>query len=104
MYWKAVVFVYVLAMCGIALGQEQPVAGGGAVAVSWVPPGLPALPADGPALCQGNYLSPNKAKPCSMRQRSRFPDRNSWDVYARHVRERIQARRRTFALAAAHAA
>lgn len=60
-------------------------------AVSWVPTDLlPPAPTNGPALCRGNYLKPEQGKAVLDAALARFPDRASWDAYARHVRERIQ--------------
>ena len=61
-----------------------------AATIKWVPSGLPAAPADGPALCQGNYLKPEQGKAVLDAAIEHFPDRNSWDAYAQHVRQRIQ--------------
>lgn len=62
----------------------------GMCSVAWVPEGLPALPADGPALCQGAYLTPEQGKAILDAALARFADLQSWDAYARHVRLRIQ--------------
>ncbi len=59
-------------------------------AASWVPEGLPPAPADGPALCQGPYLTPEQGKAVLDSARARFPDRASWNAYAAHLRTRIQ--------------
>ena len=61
-----------------------------APAVSWVPAGLPPAPAEGPALTVGNYLKPEQGKAMLDAALARFPDRASWDAYAKHVRQRIQ--------------
>jgi dienelactone hydrolase len=58
--------------------------------VQWVPEGLPAAPANGPALTQGGFLTPEQGKAVLDAALARFPDRASWDAYAAHVRERIQ--------------
>lgn len=57
---------------------------------SWVPAGLPPAPANGPALCPGNYLTPDQGRAVLDAALARFPDRASWDAYAQHVRQRIQ--------------
>jgi len=51
---------------------------------------LPAAPTNGPALCQANYLRPEQGKAVLDAALAQFPNRESWDAYARHVRERIQ--------------
>jgi len=51
---------------------------------------LPAAPTNRPALCQGNYLKPEQGKAVLDAALARFPNRESWDAYAHHVRERIQ--------------
>src|SRR5260221_6118889 len=51
---------------------------------------LPAPPTNGPALCQGNYLKPEQGKAVLDAALVQFPNREAWDAYARHVRERIQ--------------
>lgn len=58
--------------------------------VNWLPPGLPAAPARGPALCVGGYLTPEQGRAVLDAALAQFPDRDSWDAYAQHVRERIQ--------------
>lgn len=59
-------------------------------AVTWVPEGLPAPPASGPALTQGNYLKPEQGQAILSAALKRFPDRASWDAYVQHARRRIQ--------------
>jgi dienelactone hydrolase len=56
----------------------------------WVPPDLPPAPASGPALCPGGFLTPKQGKAVLDAALVQFPGRSSWDVYARHARERIQ--------------
>jgi dienelactone hydrolase len=51
---------------------------------------LPEAPTNGPALCQGNYLKPEQGKAVLDTALAQFPNRESWDAYARHLRERIQ--------------
>ena len=63
---------------------------GKATSVKWVPDGLPAVPTNGPALCPGYYLKPGQGKAVLDAALAEFPDRASWDAYARHLRERIQ--------------
>ena len=58
--------------------------------VNWVPAGLPAAPTNAPALCRGNYLKPEQGKAVLDAALVQFPDRESWDAYAKHVQERIQ--------------
>jgi dienelactone hydrolase len=78
-----------MVICGVTLVQEKSAASA-AASVNWVPPGLPAAPTDGPALCPGNYLKPEQGKAVLDAALAQFPDRDSWHAYARHVRERIQ--------------
>ncbi len=59
-------------------------------AITWVPPGLPPAPANGPALTQGAYLKPEQGKAILDAALARFPDRGSWEAYAGHARTRIQ--------------
>ena len=58
--------------------------------MSWVPSGLPPARTNGPTLCVGGYLTPAQGKAVLAEALARFPDRDSWDSYARHLRERIQ--------------
>lgn len=51
---------------------------------------LPEAPTNGPALCQGNYLKPEQGKAVLDATLAQFSNRESWDKYARHMRERIQ--------------
>ena len=48
------------------------------------------MPTDGPALCTGPYLQPAQGKAVLDAALAEFPDRASWDAYARLLRERIQ--------------
>jgi dienelactone hydrolase len=41
-------------------------------------------------LCSGPFLTPEQGKAVLEEALVRFPDRPSWDAYARHMRERIQ--------------
>ena len=82
-------FTCALAICGVLFAEDQTAASAGP-SVNWVPPGLPAAPAKGPALCPGNYLKPDQGQAVLDAALSRFPDRAAWDAYARHLRERIQ--------------
>jgi dienelactone hydrolase len=59
-----------------------------APSVSWVPDGLPPLPPAGQGL--GAYLTPDQGRAVLDAALARFPDRESWDTYAQHVRQRIQ--------------
>lgn len=59
-------------------------------AVTWVPEGLPPPPAQGPALTQGAYLTPEKGQAILDAAVARFPDRGSWEAYTGHARLRIQ--------------
>jgi len=61
-----------------------------AVGVHWVPAGLPPAPTSGPMLCQSGYLTPAQGKAVLDAALAQFPDRDSWDAYAQHVRQRIQ--------------
>ncbi|HXI84593.1 MAG TPA: acetylxylan esterase [Verrucomicrobiae bacterium] len=51
---------------------------------------LPEAPTNGPALCQGGYLKPEQGKAVLDAALAQFPNRESWDAYARHLRARIQ--------------
>lgn len=64
--------------------------GAAAPAVAWNPPGLPAAPAQGPALCQGKFLTPEQGRAVLAAALARFPDHASWEPYAAHLRRRIQ--------------
>lgn len=59
-------------------------------ALSWLPPGIPAPPTNGPALCQGSFLTPDLGKAVLDAAQKQFSTRDSWDAYARHLRDRIQ--------------
>jgi dienelactone hydrolase len=60
-----------------------------APSVSWVPEGLPPVAtAKGAGL--GGYLTPEQGKSVLDQALARFPDRESWDAYVAHVRQRIQ--------------
>lgn len=58
--------------------------------VSWLPPGIPPAPAQGPALTHGAFLKPEQGKAVLDAALAQFPDRASWDAYAKHLRTRIQ--------------
>ncbi len=58
--------------------------------VSWLPPGIPPAPSSGPALTQGAFLKPEQGKAVLDAALAQFPDRASWDAYAKHLRTRIQ--------------
>lgn len=57
--------------------------------VSWVPTGLPPLPAKENAGL-GAYLTPEQGRAVLTAALARFPDHASWDAYAAHARQRIQ--------------
>jgi dienelactone hydrolase len=59
-------------------------------AITWVPEGLPPPPANGPALTQGAFLTPEKGQAILDAALARFPDRGSWEAYTGHARKRIQ--------------
>lgn len=61
-----------------------------APSVNWLPPGLPPAPETGPALCVGAYLKPEQGQAMLEAALKQFPDKASWDAYAKHVRQRIQ--------------
>src|SRR5436190_4268065 len=61
------------------------------LSANWVPSGIPPAPTNGPALCQRAYLTTNQAQDVLAQALKRFPNRDAWDAYARHLRERIQA-------------
>ncbi|HUR58871.1 MAG TPA: acetylxylan esterase [Opitutaceae bacterium] len=56
--------------------------------MSWVPEGLPPLPAAGTGL--GGYLKPEQGKAVLEAALARFPDRASWAAYVQHARTRMQ--------------
>jgi hypothetical protein len=56
--------------------------------VSWVPEGLPPFPTGGRGI--GAFIKPEQGKALLDAALVRFPDRDSWDAYARHVRQRMQ--------------
>ncbi|MEO6245492.1 MAG: acetylxylan esterase [Opitutaceae bacterium] len=58
--------------------------------VSWLPPGLPPAPASGPALTPGAFLKPEQGKAVLDAALAQFPNRASWEAYAKHLRTRIQ--------------
>ena len=60
-----------------------------AVAVSWVPEGLPPLPPT-KNVGLGHYLKPEQGKAVLDAALVQFPDRTSWEAYAAHARQRIQ--------------
>jgi dienelactone hydrolase len=59
------------------------------VAAGWVPPGLPAPPAKGPVLCQGNYLKPEEGRAVLDYALTVCSNRASWEAYANTVRAGI---------------
>src|SRR5437870_281979 len=59
-------------------------------ATHWVPVGLPPPPADGPALTQGGFLTPEQGQAVLNAALRQFPDRANWDAYVQHVRTRMQ--------------
>jgi dienelactone hydrolase len=89
MFRTTVVFVFLSMLCSVAFAADQAPAKA-AVSMDWVPAGLPAAPAKGPALCQGNFLKPEQGKAVLDAALQHFPDRDSWNAYAQHVRQRIQ--------------
>ena len=74
----------------LLLGVAGAALAGAAPSVGWVPPRLPPAPAEGPALCPGNFLTPLQGKEVLEAALARFPDRAAWDAYGEHVRRRIQ--------------
>jgi dienelactone hydrolase len=60
-----------------------------AVDVNWVPEGLPPPPT-AKNVGLGNYLKPEQGKAVLDAALARFPNREAWDAYAAHVRQRIQ--------------
>jgi len=83
---QLICFVLVLALLGCRSGHS----GNNASSVKWVPAGLPIIPTNGPVLCMGSYLQPAQGKAALDAALAEFPDRASWDAYARLLRERIQ--------------
>lgn len=59
-------------------------------AASWVPEGLPPPPAEGPLLCQRNYLTPEAGAQVLAAARQRFGNLQDWEAYAEHLRTRIR--------------
>ncbi len=56
--------------------------------VNWVPEGLPPTPPAGTGL--GQWLKPEQGKAVLDAALARFPDRESWEAYGQHVRQRMQ--------------
>jgi len=52
-------------------------------ASAWIPPGLPQPPAEGPALCVGNYLKPEQGKAVLDYALSVCTNRSSWEAVCR---------------------
>jgi dienelactone hydrolase len=61
----------------------------GAGSSRWIPPGLPELPAEEPALCKGSYLKPEEGKAVLDYALSVCTNRASWEAYAETVRRGI---------------
>ncbi len=61
-----------------------------ASSVQWLPADLPDPPATGPALCPGAFLTPEQGKAVLDAAAAQFPNRESWEAYAQHVRLRIR--------------
>src|SRR4051812_29755894 len=59
------------------------------IPAGWIPPGLPEVPADGPALCMGNFLKPEQGKAVLDHALSVCTNRASWEAYAETVRRGI---------------
>lgn len=57
--------------------------------VAWVPEGLPPVPTT-PNAGLGSYLKPAQGKAVLDAALAHFPDRDSWEAYAAHARQRIQ--------------
>ncbi|MFO1452395.1 MAG: acetylxylan esterase [Opitutaceae bacterium] len=62
-----------------------------ASALTWTPTGLPDGKPEAPLLCQGAFLTPEQGKAVLTQASLRFPDHDSWNAYADHLRSRIQA-------------
>ncbi len=60
-----------------------------AVDVNWVPDNLPPFPT-AKNVGLGAYLKPEQGKAVLDAALARFPDREAWDAYAAHVRQRVQ--------------
>ncbi len=73
-------------------------------AMSWLPAGLPPASTNGPTLCTGGYLTPAQGKALLDAALVQFPDHESWDTYARLLRDRIRQGAGPGPLAAANAA
>ena len=61
-----------------------------APSTGWLPEGILPAPKDGALVCPGQYLTPEQGAAVLDQARRRFPDRASWEAYARHARARIQ--------------
>lgn len=53
------------------------------------PPGLPPMPAEGPALCVGDFLTPPQGQAALDHVLAAVPDRAAWQVRAAHQRAAI---------------
>lgn len=73
-----------LLLAAATSGRAEPVP-------EWLPPGLPALAADGPTLCPRDYLTPEQGGALLQATLRRFPDAAAWTEYAGLVRDRIRA-------------
>ena len=60
-------------------------------AAFWSPANLPPLAKEGPTLCPGPYLTPEQGAATLAEAREYFADRKTWETYAAHARERVQA-------------
>ncbi|MBP7143001.1 MAG: acetylxylan esterase [Opitutaceae bacterium] len=58
---------------------------------AWIPPNLPSLAAEGPTLCPGPYLTPEQGAATLEEGRHHFSDRRTWERYAAHARDQVQA-------------
>ena len=56
-----------------------------APSTGWLPEGIPPAPKDGALVCPGQYLTPEQGAAVLDQARRRFPDRASWEAYARHA-------------------
>ncbi|HWL17367.1 MAG TPA: acetylxylan esterase [Opitutus sp.] len=58
---------------------------------NWVPKELPPLPAEGPALCSRDYLTPEEGAAVLAEAAAHFDRAEKWQDYAQRMRAQIQA-------------
>ncbi len=57
--------------------------------VPWLPEGVPPAPAEGPALCPRDFLSPEVGAAVLHAAENAYPTRGDWVAYGEHVKQRI---------------